>query len=159
MPACRDQRREDNRAGCSTRAAGEREIATRGFKAGARRADALDTPKRFVDELDRLIVGRSAALAIRRHDQVTKIAVAASGGGKAARHDARRKEMAAALAFELWIRFCDGFPEGARLYELADFLFEAATGRAGNCRPACVGFLRAVKRQVPIDKNAWKRVG
>jgi len=128
----------------------------------------LDAPDWCVKDLDRLIFDRSAIFAPLKYpvfasdgsisgSRIIKRAVVDSGGGKAARHDARRKEVAAALAFELRIRFCDGFPEGARLYELADLLFEVAMGHAGKCKHACADFLQAVHREVSIDKRAWRR--
>jgi hypothetical protein len=128
----------------------------------------LDAPDWCIKDLDRITLDRSAILAPLRYpvfagdgsisgSRIVKRDVVASGGGKDARHDARRKEVAAALAFELRIRFCDGFPEGAHFYELADLLVEAATGRAGKCNHACADFLQAVHRGVEIDKRAWRR--
>jgi hypothetical protein len=132
------------------------------------RAVAMVRLDGLVEDLDRHIADRSAALApplrypVFASDgsisgsKIVKPVVVASGGSPAARLVARQKEVTAISAFELRIRFCDEFPEGAQFIKTADLLFEAATGRAGKCRPACVRFLQALRGQVPIDKSAWK---
>jgi hypothetical protein len=83
----------------------------------------------------------------RCRDQADKIAIKRGGGRPDERHDARRKQMAFRCAFELLYRYNPTRAKGERVYELADLLFEAATGRTADCKTACVGFLRVLRRQ------------
>jgi hypothetical protein len=120
----------------------------------------LRVVKRFNANLDRLIErcrGDLDQLIERCRHRTTELKIERGGGPAAARHRAREKEAAALGASELWFRYCDGFPEGDRFYTIANWLFQAATGKPGDCKPACAAFLQALHQEVSIDKRAWRR--
>jgi hypothetical protein len=91
-------------------------------------------------------------------DQADKIEVKRHSGGRPGeRHDTRRKQTAFRCAFELLYRY-DPKAKGERFYKLAGLIFKAATGRAGDCKPACVGLLRALRAAKPLKPAATRNL-